>query len=57
MYYSEIVRHRFENGENVEDIEADLSLTAIIPWSVANQHIHFSPLAKDHKSLLKDGRK
>ena len=31
MYYSEIVRHKLENGENVEDIEVDLRLTAIKP--------------------------
>ena len=30
-YYSEIVRHKLENGESVEDIEVDLKLTAIKP--------------------------
>ena len=31
MYYSEIVRHKLENGENVEDIKVDLRLSAIKP--------------------------
>ena len=31
MYYSEIVWHKLENGESVEDIEVDLRLTAINP--------------------------
>ena len=30
-YYSEIVQHKLENGESVEDIEVDLRLTAIKP--------------------------
>ena len=31
MYYSEIVQHKLENGESVEDVEVDLRLTAIKP--------------------------
>ena len=30
-YYSEIVRHKLDNGESVEDIEVDLRVTAIKP--------------------------
>ena len=37
MYYSEIVRHKLEKGENIEDIEVDLRLTAIKP--LHSQHV------------------
>ena len=47
MYYSEIVRHKLENGESVKDIEVDLRLSTT-SCSVASQHVPwigiFSPV-------------
>ena len=52
MYYSEIVRHKLENGENVEDIEVDLRLPAIKPlhaqWLVSMYNFHLKQRTTNH---------
>ena len=59
MYYSEIVRHKLENGENVEDIEVDLRLTAIKPlhaqWLVSMYNFFTS--SKGPQIIVKEWKK
>ena len=60
-YYSEIVRHKLENGESVEDIEVDLRVTAIKPrhaqWLVSMYNFFTSSKGTQviHKGWKKAG--
>ena len=59
MYYSEIVRHKLENGENVEDIDVDLRLSAIKPlhaqWLVSMYNFFTS--SKGSQIIVKGWKK
>ena len=59
MYYSEIVQHKLENGENVDDIEVDLRLTAIKPlhaqWLVSMYNFFTS--SKGEQIIVKGWKK